>query len=73
MTDTDTDFIFPVADASNVSDEILLAKLADAETPGFEVDFDPDEAERVGAFLEDALTEEEARESTIDLADQGVA
>lgn len=44
-------------------------KLLDAWTPGFEVEFDPDEAERVGAFVEDALSEQDAADSTDDLVD----
>ena len=43
-------------------DEIIDQKLRDAETPGYEVSFDPDEAERI-AFREDALSDEDARES----------
>ena len=46
-------------------------KLADAMNPGFEVEFDPDEAERVGAFNEDALSEADAWDSCIDLDEQG--
>ena len=47
-------------------DEIIDHKLRDAETPGYEVAFDPDEAERI-AFPEDALSNEDARESVEDL------
>ena len=47
-------------------DEIIDQKLRDAETPGYEVAFDPDEAERI-AFPEDALSNEDARESVEDL------
>lgn len=43
-------------------DEVIDQKLRDAETPGYEVSFDPDEAERI-AFREDALSDEDARES----------
>lgn len=57
----------PVADVFEIADQVLLEKLTDAETPDFEVDFDPDEADRAGAFVEDALTEKDARESVIDL------
>jgi hypothetical protein len=46
--------------------EIIDRKLQDAETPGYEVPFDPDEAERL-AFHEDALSDEDARESVVDL------
>ena len=47
-------------------EEIIDQKLQDAETPGYEVAFDPDEAEKI-AFLEDALSDEDARESVVDL------
>jgi hypothetical protein len=47
-------------------EEIIDRKLRDAEIPGCEVEFDPDEAERI-AFKEDALSDEDARESVIDL------
>ncbi|NOT13380.1 MAG: conjugal transfer protein TraD [Methylococcaceae bacterium] len=50
--------------------EVLTEKLTDAMTPGFEVEFDPDEAERAGAFQEDALSEAEALDSCIDLPDE---
>lgn len=46
--------------------EVVSEKLIDALIPGYQVEFDPDEAELSGAFVEDALTEEEARESVID-------
>jgi hypothetical protein len=47
-------------------DEVIDQKLRDAETPGYEVSFDPDEAEKI-AFHEDALSDEDARESAEDL------
>ena len=47
-------------------EEIIDQKLRDAETPGYEVAFDPDEAERI-AFHEDALSDEDARASVEDL------
>jgi hypothetical protein len=47
-------------------DEIIDQKLRDAETPGYEVCFDPDEAEKL-AFHEDALSDQDARESVEDL------
>ena len=34
--------------------EVLDEKLSDAMVPGFEVEFDPDEADQVGSFTEDA-------------------
>jgi len=47
-------------------EECIERKLREAEIPGCEVEFDPDEAERI-AFKEDALSDEDARESIIDL------
>ena len=47
-------------------DDVIDQKLQDAETPGYEVAFDPDEAERL-AFCEDALSDQDARDSAIDL------
>jgi hypothetical protein len=47
-------------------DEVIDQKLNDAETPAYEVAFDPDEAEKI-AFHEDALSDEDARESVEDL------
>ena len=47
-------------------EEIIEQKLREAEIPGCEVEFDPDEAERI-AFHEDALSDDDARESVADL------
>jgi hypothetical protein len=47
----------------------LAEKLTDALTPGFVVEFDPEEAEKAGAFVEDALSEHDAAQSDIDLVD----
>jgi hypothetical protein len=52
--------------------EVLREKLDDAMTPGYQTEFDPDEAETVGAFVEDALSEEDAAESDVDLVDATV-
>jgi hypothetical protein len=41
-------------------------KLQEAEIAGHEVEFDPDEAERI-AFRGDALSDEDARDSVADL------
>ena len=46
--------------------EVIDQKLRDADTPGYEVAFDPDEAEKL-AFFEDALSDQDARESVEDL------
>ena len=55
-----------VFDAKEDAAEALREKLADMETPGFEVEFDPEEAELAGAFVEDALSEQDALESSPD-------
>lgn len=47
--------------------QVFKEKMMDALTLGIQVECFPDEAERAGAFLEDALTEEEAYLSTLDL------
>jgi hypothetical protein len=47
-------------------DQVIAQKLQDAETPGYEAPFDPDEAERI-AFHEDALSDQDARDSVTDL------
>jgi hypothetical protein len=64
----------PLADLPAIDDdaatrEAAREKLADAQTPGFVAEFDPDEAERVGAFVEDALSEHDAAESGEDLVE----
>lgn len=46
----------------------LMEKLSDAATPGYQVEFDPPEAERAGAFVEDALSEDDAIDSACDVA-----
>mgnify|MGYP001164230773 CR=1 FL=1 len=46
--------------------EVITDKLLDAEIPGFQAEFDPLEAERLGAFKEDALSEQDALDSTND-------
>ena len=57
----------PFDDTANAA-AALREKLADAMTPGFQVEFDPEEAEKAGAFPEDALSEQDAAESGDDLA-----
>lgn len=47
--------------------DVLAEKLKDAMVPGVVVELDPNEAERIGAFEEDALSEADAKESVIDL------
>lgn len=53
----------PMADRAAV----LRAKMNDAMTPGFLAEFDAAEADQAGAFTEDALSEADALDSTIDL------
>jgi hypothetical protein len=53
-------------DGQLTTEERINQKLREAEMPGREVEFDPDEAERI-AFREDALSDEDARESVADL------
>lgn len=52
-------------------DTAVRAKLTDVLIPGFQVEFDPDEADQAGAFIEDALSEQDALESSIDLNNIG--
>ena len=54
---------------NQVDSFIALQKLADAANPGFIVDVDPDEADLLGAFVEDALSEQDALEGGADLWD----
>ena len=49
------------------SEAVIREKLIDAMIPGFQAEFDPDEAEQAGAFFEDALSEEDAMASDVDL------
>ena len=54
-------------DRETAAAAVLKEKLSDAEySPGFEVEFDPEEAEQAGAFEEDALSAADALESSID-------
>lgn len=55
-------------DESNAA-AALGEKLADAGTPGFQAEFDPEEATRAGAFVEDALSEQDAVASGDDLVE----
>jgi hypothetical protein len=48
---------------------VILQKLTDADIPGFRVEFDPEEAELLGAFEEDALDEQDALDGSVDLYD----
>lgn len=59
--------------ATATATDAVREKLADALTPGYQAEFDPDEAERAGAFAEDALSEEDAMNSTDDLSEAELA
>ena len=56
----------PPPDAED-TEQALLDKLDDALTPGFAAEFDPEEAQRAGAFVEDALSDVDAADSAVDL------
>ncbi len=58
----------PAIDDNAAAAGALREKLADAATPGYQAEFDPEEAEHAGAFVEDALSEQDAAESGDDLA-----
>ncbi len=58
----------PTIDDTAAGAAALREKLNDALTPGYQAEFDPEEAERAGAFREDALNELDAAGSTDDLA-----
>ena len=62
----------PTIDDTAAGAAALREKLNDALTPGYQAEFDPDEAEKAGAFAEDALSEQDAAESDIDLVDATV-
>lgn len=57
-----------IADADTAAD-LLREKMEDAFAPGYEAEFDPIEAETAGAFAEDALNEQDAADSVIDVPD----
>lgn len=61
--------VLPLMDDETPDREIVREKMLDAMTPGFQVEFGPDEADLAGAFVEDALSEQDAIESSEDLAD----
>lgn len=52
---------------------ILNEKLVDAMTPGYQAEFDPDEADFLGAFEEDALEEQDAIDSSIDVIEPALS
>jgi hypothetical protein len=58
----------PEDDRQKLSEAAIAVreKLMDARVPGYQAEFDPDEAEIAGAFVEDAISERDALESAID-------
>ena len=50
-----------------IMNQVIKEKLLDMETPGFQAEFTPDEADLLGAFEETALTEQDALDSVIDM------
>ena len=68
-TNPDATAELPSVDDYANATEALSEKMVDALTPGFQVELDPDEAARMGAFVEDALSDQDAQESTEDLAE----
>ena len=69
QTNTDATAELPPVDDYASATEALREKLTDAQMPGYQAEFDPEEAERTGAFVEDALSEEDAADSNADLVD----
>ena len=57
-------------DAETAKTELLNEKMADARLPRYQAEFDAEEAERAGAFKEDALDEPAAVVSGDDLNDE---
>ena len=68
---TDPNDMIPCDAASAAA--ALRDKTTDILIPGYSVEFDPDEAEQAGAFQEDALSEQDAADSCLDLVDGGPA
>ena len=68
---TDPNDMIPCDAASAAA--ALRDKLTDILTPGYAAEFDPDEAEQAGEFREDALSEQDAAESCVDLMGPGAA
>jgi len=62
-----------IPDDSASAAAALRDKLTDLLIPGYSVEFDPDEAEQVGAFQEEALSEQDAAESCLDLVEGAAA
>lgn len=57
---------FNTGKTASAASGTVVEKLNDALIPGYHAEFDPEEAERAGAFVEDAISQEDAIESTAD-------
>ncbi len=73
MSEIETEGSDDSTDNLEITDQVIKEKLLDAETPGFQAEFSPNEADSLGAFEETALTEKDAMDSVIDqlLSDAG--
>ena len=60
-----SDTLNPIDDYANQRN-VIDEKMIDAAIPGAQTEFTPEEAEVVGAFIEDALNEIDVYESQID-------
>ena len=54
---------------ARVLEETVRQKLIDVLTPGFTAVFTPDEAELAGAFVEDAMSEDDVLAAPLELPD----
>jgi hypothetical protein len=61
------EFMMKTLSENTCDPNVVLQKLNDANTPGFLVEVDPEEAELLGAFVEDALDEQSALVGSIEL------
>ncbi len=58
-------------DKDTAAADAFNEKFSDAQnSPGYAAEFDPEEADRAGAFEEDALSEADALASSVDWTDQ---
>ena len=67
MNSENPSFIDLIIDDLAIAAATLREKMRDAEVPGFHAEFAPDEAEMVGTFVEDALSENDAAERDTEL------
>ncbi len=55
--------VFRAFSQTPADEPVQERKLQDADTPGFAAECDPDEAELMGAFVEDAISEADAKDA----------